>query len=323
MQTIQDFNRRNINLHGNLVKEVLPEYFQTEYPSLVAFLEGYYEYVDSDETTSIINDLFTIRDIEHASVNQLDQIFKEIAGGASRDYFQNPREALRMFANFYRVKGSRYSDEGFFRAFFQETVEIEFPKKDMFIVSESVIGSESLKFIQNNALYQVFSILVRSSIPIVRWRDLYRQFVHPAGFFIGGEVVLELTPGENLFGAGDMPEVVALSPDQLAITVEGQAAAVFGQSSFEVLGRIPDGLDSDTQETRTRIGIDISRYATMPVSELIASYGRIAPSPDGILDPNSPTFDEDSGRIPGVIRFSNTVETIDFDRFEDYNDSIN
>lgn len=323
MLTTQDFNRRNINLHGNLVKEVLPEYFQEAYPNLVTFLEGYYEYVDSDETTGIINDLFTIRDIEYAQVSQLDQIFKEIAGGASRDYFANPREALRMFANFYRVKGSRYSAEGFFRAFFQETVEIEFPKKDIFQVGESVIGSESLKFIQNNALYQVFSILVRSSIPIIRWRELYRQFVHPAGFFIGGEVVLELTPAQNLFGIGTMPDVVALTADQLAITVEGNAALAFGQSSFEVLGRIPDGNDSDTQETRTRIGIDISRYATMPVSELIASYGRIAPSPDGILDPNSPTFDEDSGRVPGVIRFSNAVETIDFDRFEDYNDSIN
>ena len=321
MRTLTEFNRRSLSLHGNLVKETLPEYFQRDFPNLIAFLEGYYEYVDSDEASGIIQDLFTIRDIEHASVAQLDNIFKEIAGGASRDYFINPREALRMFANFYRVKGSSYSAEGFFRAFFNESVQIVFPKKDMFIVSESIIGSESLKFIQNNALYQVFSVLIRSSIPIVKWRELYRQFVHPAGFFIGGEVLLELT-ADKLFGIGTMPDVVLLDSGDFAVVVEASGTLPLFTSSQEISARVPDGIDSDGFESHIRL-VDISRYATMPVAELIASYGSIAPGADGILDINSPTFDEDSGRTPGVIRMSNAAETMDFDRFEDYNDSIN
>jgi|TARA_B110000977_G_C11074349_1_gene490629 hypothetical protein len=325
METLQSFNRRDLSLHDNLVKEVLPEYFQRDYPNLIAFLEGYYEFTDGTESVDIIKDLYSIRDIEAATASQLDQIFKEIAGGASKDYFLNPREALRMFANFYRVKGSRYSAEGFFRAFFNETVQIDFPKVNMFILNqaESKIGAESLHFLQNAQLYQIFSILIRSSIPIVRWKELYRQFVHPAGFFIGGEVVLELTPSENLFGIGTMPNVVLLDSSEVSkVTVENSATYIFGTASHEITGRVADGIDSDNFQSHTRL-VNISKYATMPIAELIASYGTIAPGADGVLDVNSPTFDEDSGRVPGVIRLSNAVETMDFERFEDYNDSIN
>jgi hypothetical protein len=191
----------------------------------------------------------------------------------------------------------------------------------MFIVSESIIGSESLKFIQNNALYQVFSVLIRSSIPIVKWRELYRQFVHPAGFFIGGEVLLELT-ADKLFGIGTMPDVVLLDSGDFAVVIEAAGTLPLFTSSQEITARLPDGLDSDAFESHVRL-VDISKYASMPVAELIASYGSIAPGKDGILDVNSPTFDEDSGRVPGVIRMSNAAETMDFDRFEDYNDSIN
>ena len=209
---LDHFNRRNIEVRKTIVREVLPKYFQRDYPNLLAFLDGYFEFSDSDETASLINDLYTIRDIEAATTKQLDQIFAEIAQGASRDYFKDPREALRSFANFYRVKGTRYSAEGFFRAFFQETVEIDFPKEDLFIVGDSLIGAESLKFIQNGALYQIFSILVKSSVPISRWKELYRRFVHPAGFFIGGQVGLELSTEVN-FITNPMPNV---QPTQVA-----------------------------------------------------------------------------------------------------------
>ena len=46
--------------------------------------------------------------------------------------------------------------------------------------------------------------------------------------------------------------------------------------------------------------------------------GKDVPNPDGLLDINSPTFDEDSGRPTGAVRMSNTIERMSFDRFEDY-----
>ena len=47
-ETLKDYNRLAINFRKSLVQEVLPEYFQSSYPALIDFLEGYYEYLDSD-----------------------------------------------------------------------------------------------------------------------------------------------------------------------------------------------------------------------------------------------------------------------------------
>jgi hypothetical protein len=122
----------------------------------------------------------------------LNQIFKEIGQGlVSADYFTDPRQAAGLLANFYKIKGSIYSAEGFFRAFYGEQPEIVYPKNNLFIVGESKVGAESLKYIQNGALYQVLSVLVRSGVPITKWRDIYKAFVHPAGFYLGGEVIIE------------------------------------------------------------------------------------------------------------------------------------
>ena len=311
---LDQFNRRNIEVRNSIVQEVLPEYFQRDYPNLILFLEGYFEFSDSDETASLINDLYTIRDIEAATTKQLDQIFAEIAQGASRDYFKDPREALRSFANFYRVKGTRYSAEGFFRAFFQETVEIDFPKADLFIVSESLIGPESLKFIQNGALYQIFSILVKSSVPIARWKELYRRFVHPAGFFIGGQVVLELSTDEN-FITNPMPNVLIDSAANEIIVEAATGGLIFGNNTAEIVGRAADGIDLDSDETVYRF-IENKAFGSMSIAQLAATYSRFAPGTNGIIDVNSPTFDEDTGDSDGVVRMSNEIETMDFERFE-------
>jgi hypothetical protein len=42
MKTLKDFNRLPLNLHRASIKEVLPEYFTDEYPTLIKFLETYY-----------------------------------------------------------------------------------------------------------------------------------------------------------------------------------------------------------------------------------------------------------------------------------------
>ena len=115
-RTLTDFQRHNDSFRRNQVLEVLPEYYQRDYPFLLTFLEEYYAHLDSDETFSAINELFGIRDIERTQLKFLDQIFAEVGGGAGAGNFTDPREALRNFANYFRVKGTLFSSEGFFRA---------------------------------------------------------------------------------------------------------------------------------------------------------------------------------------------------------------
>ena len=152
IQTTVDLNRREINLSQSKVKEVLPSYFTTDYPNLVKFLEYYYDWMDSDEAYGFnreITDLYKIRDLGSTDLSLLNNIFYEIGDvQVTADYFLNPRLAANLLASFYRIKGTLYSAEGFFRSFYGEQPEIVYPKNNLFIVGESQLGPDSLKYIQ-------------------------------------------------------------------------------------------------------------------------------------------------------------------------------
>ena len=312
-----DYNRTNLNLRSYSIKEVLPQYYAAAYPNLITFLEGYYDYIDSDGTIDALQDLYSLYDLESTDLKYIEQIFASIADGANSTYFGEPREVLRNFANFYRVKGTKYSAEGFFRAFYGLDVEIEYPKNNLFIVSESKIGTESLRYIQNGALYQIFSVLIKSSIPLNTWKELYKKFVHPAGFFLGGEVVLELTSTNSQF------LVMPLSIDQPPppLFVEGVANYTIPNGLVETLGILPDDGDSDTVVERIDLDSRVRDYKDMRADIFAASYGKV----EETMNINSPTFDDSakdfapfysSGEAgPSTdqhgVRMSNTAERMD------------
>jgi hypothetical protein len=198
-KTLKDFNRLPINLHRSSIQEVLPEYFQTEYPNIILFLEYYYDFLDDNSNFGeLIKDLYTVRDAEDNLLTQLDLMFNEFALGTGVKYFpSNPREVIRQFAKFYRVKGSKYSAEGFFRAFFLTDAEIHYPKNDLFFLNDSgsEIGVDAQKVIQDGGIYQLLSHLIRTDVAMPNWEQLYKKFVHPAGFHLGAEIVIQ-SPGK-------------------------------------------------------------------------------------------------------------------------------
>lgn len=186
-------DRTHISLRPDHVREILPSYFVTEYPTLVKFLEYYYDELNSDNKFGKeIKDLIDIRDIGSTELKYLDSLFSEIGLGLSKDFVTNPREILKNLAKFFRVKGSTYSIEGFFRGIFNTYVEVEYPKDKIFTLGDTnaILGPKSTKVIQDGELYQVLSILVKTSLPLNDWEQLYRKFVHPVGFYLYCEAQL-------------------------------------------------------------------------------------------------------------------------------------
>ena len=167
---LQDKGRRPINFKNRSVRDVLPEHFVSEYPDLVTFLEKYYNYLDSDHNFGDeINQLYSIRDITETPEAYLNNIISELGAGLTNgDLFLDARYSTKRFAEHYRRKGSRFSIEDFFRTMFQEEVEVQYPKKDLFIVGESQIGYDDQKYLQNYARYQILSVLIKSGLPSYR-----------------------------------------------------------------------------------------------------------------------------------------------------------
>ena len=305
MKTLTDFNRSAINLQESKVSEVLPEHYLSEYPTLITFLDKYYSFMDSDSTynfAAAIHEMYGIRDTEDAKIGYIDNILKELGQGLlNQNFFLEPRFAMRLVAQFYRVKGSLYSSEGFFRAFYQSEVEITYPKRDIFIVGESQIGYESQKVIQDGALYQIYSHLVKSEVPVATWRELYKAFVHPSGFYLGAQTLI--------VSAAD------LDVDAMPISIADSAPVFYtglalnAPTAAEEITKIIRIADSSV---RSPVIENISTYQDMTITELEGYYGTIA----GALDDTSNTFDEDSAAGQPNMDFANTVETADKNKNE-------
>ena len=44
---LKDIGRRDVNFINDRVTDVLPEYFQSEYPEIIQFLNHYYDYLST------------------------------------------------------------------------------------------------------------------------------------------------------------------------------------------------------------------------------------------------------------------------------------
>lgn len=321
--------RLPVNFIADRIKEVLPEHFVTEYPDLIKFLEAYYSYMEEDDVgfSYIIQGLYQVKDIDSTLASSLNNLFKEIGNNSqSSDFFADPKFIAKVFASFYRNKGSILSAEGFFRAFYNSTATITYPKNNMFIVNESKIGPDSLRYIQDDKRYQIHSILIKSGIPLSTWESLYKVFIHPAGWYLAGDLEIE-SKFVAVFGhAGDehdgdyMPIAI---PDSAAgnLILSGEAEISYSPL-MEITGIVPDDGDSDLYAERINIDRNINTLAVDSATTL-GFMGDQYNSLIAFQDPNSPTFDEDSDGTIVAIDFSNTYETMDQNWYDTYDSSTN
>ena len=234
--------RLDIPLAENLVREILPEHFTEDYPVLISFLEGYYQYIQEEgEFGNVIDDLKNIRDLSTTELQYLDLIFQEIGLGISQDFFNNPREVAKSFAQFFRVKGTKYSYEGFFRAFYNSPADIAYPKEQIFTLGDSysIIGTESPKILQDSKIYQVLSVLLKTEESLAKWESLYKKYVHPAGIHLYHEMQIKDTNIVKI--RGDIAEL----EEDLNFYIEDSAAPKIRLYEPK-LGKSPIG-HSDTQ----------------------------------------------------------------------------
>jgi len=298
--TLRDNFRRDYTFTDNhQVEQVLPDYFKTEYPKLLKLLQYYNQFEDSDQSPGrLIHDVFLSRDISSTDLTLLSFIEDELLLGQSYfEGFTNKRAAAKYSNTLYRSKGTLYSIQQFFRAFFGITPEVRYTKEDRFMVGvdDSRIGPESQKFLTDDKLYQVYAILIKAGIPVEQWREAYKLFVHPAGMYFGGEVLIETTGG---FAFGSMPDFVKVSIDPV---VQGEAALGIPLAITDLTGEV----DSDGRGTYGKLRIDlpsaVKTYQDIPLDQIDQNYDSIAE----FMGTNSPTMDEDSAGVDGRVgRFS-------------------
>jgi len=234
---IIDKNRRELRLTDRRIEQVLPLDFQNKYPKLFSLFKAYYEWQSEENSaTELLLHLFETRDVSEIDERLLLFIEDELLlGQAYFEGFQDKRSAAKFSNTLYRSKGTKYSIQQFFRMFFGEDPDVVYPKENVFTLNDSKLGGDDFRFLTDDKLYQTFSILVRSGLSVSQWLDIYKLFVHPAGFYIAGEVVAlgEAFLGTSLqepltspTGLKEMP--FAGLPDPIVPILEGIADLSIG-----------------------------------------------------------------------------------------------
>ena len=309
--TSVDKNRRDPVLKRADVTTALPEWFQADNPKFVSFMEAYEEFLDSDggkyNFHQKTQDLFKARDIPDTDEDFLDEIIGEIGNGLTQSsFFKNPRLMARLLGNFYQQKGTAPSAEGFFRGFFGEEVEVQYPKRDIFLVGTDQIGFDSQKKIQDAERFQVLSILIKSGLSVSDYQDLYKRFVHPAGFHFAGDVTLSgeglLTPAITLHNPLEEPAADPI----FAGTASFATGTLFGEHT---------GLQDSSDGTTFRIDFRQQElfYYTVDSDLTAADWITYYDDIKTLLNPNSFTLDDSANA--GRPDLAMTIETLDNDYF--------
>ena len=149
---------------------------------------------------------------------------------------------------------------------------------------DSKIGFNSQKFLTDDKLYQAFAILIKADIPIDKWREAYKLFVHPAGMYVGGQVLLEAT---GSFSFGIMPDFEDINIDPV---VQGEASLGTPTLLTDLTGEV----DSAGRGTYAKLRIDlpgsVEEIQNISIDEINQNYRSISE----LIGTSSPSMDGDS-----------------------------
>lgn len=117
----------------DIVADQLPEFIRAQYPTFVAFIEAYYEFLDNNSV-----DLTQIRDID----TTLTEFIKYFKAELSHNYpivstnYDTERFLLKHIKDQYLAKGSEASYKLLFRLLFGKDVYMDYPGRQMLRVSD-------------------------------------------------------------------------------------------------------------------------------------------------------------------------------------------
>lgn len=127
-----------------VVSRQLPEHIREDYPTFVAFVEAYYEYLQTQGV-----DFSTIRDIDTTLESFVEQFKKELAHNLP-NITQNERFLLQNVKDQYLAKGSEGSYKLLFKLLFGKDVELIYPGRSMLRASDGRWNQELSVFAKVN-----------------------------------------------------------------------------------------------------------------------------------------------------------------------------
>lgn len=137
---------------SSILPNQLPEFIRDDYPTFVALLEAYYEFLEQKSgATAVGRNLMEGFDIDQTFDAFLDHFYNNFLPLIPPSALVNRTLLLKHAKNFYRAKGSEKSYKLLFRILYNEDVTIRYPKDNILVASGGNWALEkSLRIIPDN-----------------------------------------------------------------------------------------------------------------------------------------------------------------------------
>lgn len=116
---------------SSLVPNQLPDFVRSDYPTFIAFVEAYYEYLDNQGV-----DLKTLRDLDTTIDSFIKYFKKELAINLPAEITVDERFLLQHIKDQYLAKGSEGSFKLLFRLLYNKSVTVSYPGRQMLRASD-------------------------------------------------------------------------------------------------------------------------------------------------------------------------------------------
>jgi hypothetical protein len=131
---------------SRIVANQLPEFIREDYPTFVAFLEAYYEYLEQNDAN-----LYDLKDIDKTLDSFIKYFRNELAPSAFETANTDQRFLLANIKDAHLAKGSESSFKLLFRLLFNKNVSVDYPGRQMLRASDGKWNQDVSVFARVNA----------------------------------------------------------------------------------------------------------------------------------------------------------------------------
>lgn len=128
---------------SNLVINQVPEFVRQDYPTFLAFIEAYYEYMESQGVN-----LLQVKDLDLTLDSFVDYFRKELAINLPKNIQIDERFLLQHIKDHYLSKGSEASFKLLFKLLYNKTVSVTYPGQQMLRASDGKWQQDISMFVQ-------------------------------------------------------------------------------------------------------------------------------------------------------------------------------
>lgn len=198
------------------IYDTIPQHILQDNKNFIQLLQDYYEFLnEKGMPINVITNMVKNNDIDRVDEEFISGIMSETMGDLPLEIQTNKKVFYNRVADFYRTKGTIESFRIFFRVFFNDTIDIIYPKDYTFTLGDGIwdatakipkfengvlVGYRYGKWLNDRSMlsssqrltdgkyYQPFSYVIKCGTNISKWQYVFNKVCHPSGFVFYGEI---------------------------------------------------------------------------------------------------------------------------------------